>query len=171
MGTRNLTIVKQNKTLKVAQYCQWDGYPTGQGETISEFLRKKANIKNLKANIDKVKFIEEKELDVLWKGVGIDSSGLVSMDISDKFKNKYPELHRDTGAKVLELIAKGKATKLQNEVDFLKDGLFCEYAYEIELDKETVTLYVGGEKYKTYTFKEFAKKGKMKEIESEINKD
>jgi hypothetical protein len=40
MGTRNLTSVRVGDAIKVAQYCQWDGYPTGQGETISVFLRK-----------------------------------------------------------------------------------------------------------------------------------
>jgi hypothetical protein len=39
MGTRNATIViKDNKT-KVAQYGQWDGYPSGQGVTALNFLR------------------------------------------------------------------------------------------------------------------------------------
>ena len=38
MGTRNLVCVVKGGEYKVAQYGQWDGYPTGQGETIVEFL-------------------------------------------------------------------------------------------------------------------------------------
>ena len=38
MGTRHLTIVKQNGEVKVAQYGQWDGYPDGVGTDIVNFL-------------------------------------------------------------------------------------------------------------------------------------
>ena len=32
MGTRNLTkVIDSNGVTKVAQYGQWDGYPSGQG--------------------------------------------------------------------------------------------------------------------------------------------
>lgn len=40
MGTRNITRVKSGGQLKVCQYCQWDGYPTGAGAGIIEFIRK-----------------------------------------------------------------------------------------------------------------------------------
>ena len=39
MGTRNITRVISNGQLKVCQYCQWDGYPTGAGRDIIDFLR------------------------------------------------------------------------------------------------------------------------------------
>ena len=46
MGTRNLIMVrKKNGDLKVAQYCQWDGYPSGHGVDILTFL-KGVNINN-----------------------------------------------------------------------------------------------------------------------------
>ena len=38
MGTRHLIIVKSEGKTKVAQYGQWDGYPTGQGKDIAIFL-------------------------------------------------------------------------------------------------------------------------------------
>lgn len=39
MGTRNITRVISNNQLKVCQYCQWDGYPTGAGKDIIDFIR------------------------------------------------------------------------------------------------------------------------------------
>jgi len=39
MGTRNITRVISNGQLKVCQYCQWDGYPTGAGADIANFIR------------------------------------------------------------------------------------------------------------------------------------
>lgn len=44
MGTRNLTCVVKNNKYVVAQYGQWDGYPTGQGQTIVEFILGNNNI-------------------------------------------------------------------------------------------------------------------------------
>ncbi len=38
-GTRNLTCVVVGGEYKVAQYGQWDGYPSGQGLTALNFLR------------------------------------------------------------------------------------------------------------------------------------
>ena len=40
MGTRHVTAVFLNGEPRVAQYGQWDGYPSGQGVTILDFLRK-----------------------------------------------------------------------------------------------------------------------------------
>ena len=38
MGTRNITFVIRNGEKKVAQYCQWDGYPTGRGAEVLKFV-------------------------------------------------------------------------------------------------------------------------------------
>ncbi|MHC5949058.1 hypothetical protein ACVXZ3_04645 [Providencia hangzhouensis] len=41
MGTRHLICVAKDGDYKVAQYGQWDGYPSGQGLTLLTFLRDK----------------------------------------------------------------------------------------------------------------------------------
>ena len=43
MGTRHLTCVVKDGDYKVAQYGQWDGYPSGQGIDILTFLREELN--------------------------------------------------------------------------------------------------------------------------------
>ena len=40
MGTRNITNVIFDDELKVCQYGQWDGYPTGAGRDIMDFIRR-----------------------------------------------------------------------------------------------------------------------------------
>lgn len=39
MGTRGLTAVMLGGEYKIAQYGQWDHYPSGQGVTALEFCR------------------------------------------------------------------------------------------------------------------------------------
>ena len=40
MGTRNLTmVINQKGEKKVAQYGQWDGYPSGVGVSVLNFLK------------------------------------------------------------------------------------------------------------------------------------
>ena len=166
MGTRNLTIVKLDGKVRVAQYCQWDGYPTGQGATIADFLQNDLDLRKFKAKVAKLTWLSVEEVHGLWKSVGADDSGFVNMEVSNKFSAKYPELHRDTGAKVLSLIQSGKATALHNEISFLKDGLFCEYAYEIDLDKKIVKVIAGRDIF-TYTFKQFTASA-MEKLEKEL---
>jgi len=40
MGTRHLICVVKGKEYIVAQYGQWDGYPTGQGIGVLNFFKK-----------------------------------------------------------------------------------------------------------------------------------
>jgi hypothetical protein len=44
MGTRHLIEVKIDGELKVAQYGQWDGYLTGQGVNIADFIHNKMDV-------------------------------------------------------------------------------------------------------------------------------
>ena len=64
MGTRNLTMVISNGETKVAQYGQWDGYPSGNGVIVLEFLTS-TNLDDFKKKLSKVKFMngnKEKEI-------------------------------------------------------------------------------------------------------------
>lgn len=48
MGTRNLTVVIKKAKPVVAQYGQWDGYPSGQGATVLNFLKSRNNERRTK---------------------------------------------------------------------------------------------------------------------------
>lgn len=125
MGTRNSTLVKLNGELKVAQYGQCDGYPTGQGKTIQEFL-KEVDLDKFKQEVAKLRTITDEEAKIV--------------EDDPKWTQNYPYLSRDAGAGVLKMIADGQVKFLVLDPDFKDDELFCEYWYELDLDKETIIM-------------------------------
>lgn len=145
MGTRNLTVVILNKKVKVAQYCQWDGGLESQGKTIAKFLNKQNNMEKFTKAVSECKFITDGVVAEKWEKLTKRKDGMASMDESDKFKKIYPELHRDTGAEILQLIKSGKARELANTINFAGDSVFCEWAYIIDLDKKCLEIYWNGD--------------------------
>jgi hypothetical protein len=129
MGTRNLTIVKGSTGItKIAQYGQWDGYPSYSGIQALNFLRDEYNQTLLNVKLDLVQFVGDEEVDTLYKQYE-------STDWENKaFLNAYPGLHRDTGVGILEVVANSTNTiKTVDNSEFAKDDLFCEGIYEVNL--------------------------------------
>jgi hypothetical protein len=121
MGTRNLTVVYKDGTHKVAQYGQWDGYPSGQGLTCLRFLQK----------MDKQTFMQQLDTKVGWA-------------TPEDVAAKHPYNNRDVALGILELIYNSECElKIVDKIEFGKDSLFCEYAYVIDLDKDTFEIYEG----------------------------
>lgn len=143
MGTRNLTAVYMDGEYKVAQYGQWDGYPEGQGVICLDFLRDKMKESIFREKLKNVHFITTEAMTGIWEEFGATSAGFISSDNYDKLKKAYPELHRDTAAEILEMIQDGKVKFLRNDIEFAADGLFCEWAYVIDLDRRTFEVYTG----------------------------
>lgn len=158
MGTRNLTIVIKDEQIKVAQYSQWDGYPSGQGQTALSFLRK-FDKRAFSYQIDKCRFVDDekqKEIDLWFKSIGV-NDGWMDMDQSRQFKTKYPFFSRDNGANILNLIndSEEQVIWLCNEKDFINDSLMCEWAYVIDLDKNTFEVYSGFNKMPLHKHERF----------------
>jgi hypothetical protein len=146
MGTRNLTIVKSKGKVKVAQYCQWDGYPSGQGANIVKFITTKLNtkdkLKDFKQKVDKLEEYTQEEIShLLFKHTRIDKHGMTNMEDVEKLNKLFPELSRDIGPKVLDLIADGSVRKIDNQIEFVNNTLYCEYIYELNLDKNELEVY------------------------------
>lgn len=148
MGTRNLTMVIQDHETKISQYGQWDGYPEGQGLTILSFLEEKENIEKLKALLPKIRFENEqdiKEKEEFSKSIGA-KEGWVNIPQSELYDQKYPLDSRNLGGVILE-----KLLEYQNESEivlvdsekFAADSLFCEWAYVVDLDNNTLEVYRG----------------------------
>ena len=135
MGTRNLTVVKDLQgTTKIAQYGQWDGYPSYSGIQALEFLRNKDWQALLESKLDLVQFVGDEEVDTLYKQYE-------STDWENKdFLNAYPGLHRDTGIKILEVVANSTDTiKTVDNTEFANDSLFCEGIYEVDFSTNKFT--------------------------------
>jgi hypothetical protein len=147
MGTRHLIAVQKDGEYKVAQYGQWDGYLSGQGATILNFLRNLIvfnEFDEFRAKVDNCFFGTQKQIDEAYAPY-INSDGWMTMEQSDAFsKSEFAHLSRNTGAGILDVILKSNGPlMLIDQIDFAKDSLFCEYAYVIDLDNDTLEVYTG----------------------------
>jgi len=155
MGTRNLTGVIKNGEYRVAQYGQWDGYPEGQGATVYDFLMGDGNIARLESNLDNCRWVTDADYAKARKEIGVEEGvGYLTMEQSEMWAERFPTLHRDTCATILFLVsqADGNPVVLKNDAEFLNDGLFCEWAYVIDLDTRELRVYTDGDKTLMATF-------------------
>lgn len=134
MGTRHLTIVIKDNEPKIAQYGQWDGYPSGQGETILGFLLG-ADLEKFKSKLNELEFFGDSDAD---------KKVLADIDNDSDWTENYPWLSRDMGGKILQCVYDDKVgSKLSNNYEFAGDGLMCEWVYVIDFDKNTFEVYKG----------------------------
>lgn len=146
MGTRNLTVVVVDGETKVAQYGQWDGYPSGAGVKILAALKRALHedFDDFREKVRSTSFISHEEIQRRWREMGADDSGYVTMDISKAMAEKYPQLQRDMGYNIINhLINSAPGQELDNNINFAADSLFCEYAYVVDLDANTFEVYRG----------------------------
>lgn len=129
MSTRNLTCVVHECEYKVAKYCQWNGYLDSQGKIILDFLSKKFDKATFLAEMLRVRKPTDEEIK--------------EINSCKEWAVKYPFLSRDMGGDILEEIQNRKVLYHIPDVGFAKDSLFCEFAYVIDLDKDTFEVYKG----------------------------
>lgn len=62
MGTRHLqSVIDKKGKLRISQYGQWDGYPSGQGIDILNYLRG-ANLERYQRHLSEIKPITAKQI-------------------------------------------------------------------------------------------------------------
>lgn len=145
MGTCHITAVVLDGQYKVAQYGQWDGYPSGQGYVALEFLRNKMDRPLFESKVRALHFNTKEQDRAEWLQSGADpDSDWVTMDEAETHRRLYPHNSRDTGAAVLELIQTNPAgLGIQDELEFAADSLMCEWVYVIDLDRNTFEAFKG----------------------------
>jgi hypothetical protein len=150
MGTRHFIGVISDGKYKIANYGQWDGYPSGQGAGVLAFLAK-ADMLIFRDKLNNCRYIDRSEIRQLYINAGDDpdnTSGWVDHTIAERFSSMYPSLSRDTGSDILNVVYNSNSeVPLWNQEDFLNDELFCEFAYIINLDEGTLRCYMHGKKH------------------------
>lgn len=136
MGTRGILMVKSNGEYKVAQYSQWDNYPSGSGFKTIDFINDPFFTTSLfKEKVDNLTQWTDNELDELDKKI---ENGELN-----NWKSSYPELSRDTGSDIFNLIYNDKVKKVKLDTNFAKDSLFCEWGWCINLDTNCLDCFKG----------------------------
>jgi hypothetical protein len=134
MGTRHLIAVVLDGEYRIAQYGQWDGYPSGQGVSVLAFLRG-MDRQRFEANLRASSFMSEADLAAL-------KADITKRGLEDRWQKKWPHLSRDAGADVLRMVMESPR-KLKDSRSFAADSLFCEWGYVIDLDANKLEVYEG----------------------------
>jgi len=198
MGTRNVTIIKLNNEPVVVKYTQWDGYPTGTGLALCDFIKNNMDLRVLKSKVKKCYPISEEKADEIFydyvqkreklektmREVGLDRSfnGVYYEAGRELQRNLVPTLTRDTnGADVLLAIQKsegglplcgneGNLKYATGENDF---SFGCEYCYEVDLDSKVLSVYDGlykGLPIATYKFSKLKKVEDLRKLMEDLEK-
>ncbi|KAK6006989.1 hypothetical protein QM012_005997 [Aureobasidium pullulans] len=152
MGTRNLTLVYYKGQYRIVKYGQWNGYPEGQGLTILAFLLDTSNITRLEEALDncdnRIIILGDEEREAYFEA-------LKRKQIEEGSFMPPPaieSLSRDTGAKILEIVANAtEAEPVKIHLwakEFLADDVFLEWAWVLDLDKKALEAYTHWERYK-----------------------
>lgn len=171
MGTRNLTMVIDRKgQTKIAQYGQWDGYPSGQGVTILHFIKKQNNLKMLEQILGNTKFYNKCDDINDYLQQYDNRSPQYSNDPDNRTaQDKYwfnNLISRDIGGGILENISNidvnllpeehKKTIYLYDDSEFGKDSLMCEFAYIINLQTNKFIVLSGFNTDKSNEYNLFA---------------
>jgi hypothetical protein len=150
MGTRNLICVFYRGRFVIAQYSQWDGYPEGQGMTILNFLLNSQNIERLKQGLQYIVILDDEDLEQ-YQQPGMGGPAHTNCKCCGKGDADVPpfppSLSRDTGAKILEMVAQATPetrVPISLNLEFANDDGFCEWAYVVDLDNEAFEVFSGG---------------------------
>jgi hypothetical protein len=147
MGTRNLTkVIDKDGTLIVAQYGQWDGYPTGQGVSMLSFISEHGMLNKIEKSLPKCRFIDQSEIDQRWFRFQELTKFADAREDYQGFHIIYPSLSRDTATDILKVIVySNEDVELSDESSFEKDGLMCEGVYTLNYQTREFISWFNGD--------------------------
>lgn len=147
MSTRGAVGFKVNGKYKAA-YNHFDSYPYGLGEDVVEFARylsKNNLVEQCRRNAANMSMVDENATPTQVQKEKL--LPFADLQVGRRSEDDFYCLFRNLqGSKILYEIAKGTIDCMLDGTNFLKDSLFCEYAYIINLDDETIQFFKGFQK-------------------------
>lgn len=140
MSTRGAWGFRKDNVDKIT-YNHCDSYPSGLGETIKSFIHNHT-ITRLKKISDKIILVDSKSIPTREQINECRAFADVSVSMGN-LSEWYVLLRNAQGDP--EAYA-GNLKYMIDGCDFIKDSLFCEYAYVINLDTEKLEIYEGFQK-------------------------
>ena len=146
MGTRHLLVVQLDDEYRLAQYGQFDGYPSGRGVELLNILKTTPR-KKFEANLRRCRCATPEELTAMDN---------MTPDAWDAFVKAAPQWARQTSVGIIPLIcATDEGLTLHNQITFAADSLFCEWCYVLDLDHDVLEVYKGFNKTKLTPYDRF----------------
>ncbi|TAQ87015.1 hypothetical protein B7494_g4645 [Chlorociboria aeruginascens] len=155
MGTRGLVcfIVKG---VRHGTYNHFDSYPSGLGQKIVKFLvaLKPEEYATMIELLEEIEWVDRDSTPSLPVQHYYSADlGLCDLSYGNRStEDWYCLLHKTQGPALLPTIKKGVLKHLIESIDFLEDTLFCEWAYCIDFEKQTLETYASGILLHTITF-------------------
>jgi hypothetical protein len=144
MGTRGTYGVRKNGVDKLT-YNHYDSYPDYLGREIVEFLTL-FGTENLHKFYDSIIIVEESSEPTAEQITYCKENGFCDFNVSSRSEKDWYCLVRNLQGnfnKYRELVNDDKKIYMTNGNDFIKDSLWCEYGYIINLDEEVLEFYKG----------------------------
>lgn len=138
MGTRGSLGFRSNGT-DYLSYNHFDSYPSGLGVEVLKFVRRYAGrLDNLKAKLSKLKAVTQADTPTPKDIKAL--APFTELAVSEQSTADWYCLTRATQGDLVKILKSGY---MYVDNEFILDSLFCEYAYIINLDSETLEVYEG----------------------------
>ena len=144
MGTRGTYGFRKNGTDKLT-YNHYDSYPDYLGRQVVEFCQNHS-IEELNKIFDKTIMVNESDTPTEEQIKECIENGFSDFSVSSESKTDWYCLLRNCQGDLECLADANDHAYMTNSFDFIKDSLFCEYAYIINLDDEVLEFYEGFQK-------------------------
>lgn len=147
MSTRGLYGVRKNGVDKCT-YNHFDSYPSGLGSGVVSFCANNS-VENLNKFFDNIVLVLENSIPTEAQIEECQKAGYVDLSVSTQSTTDWYCLLRNLQGNFEEYqtcIDEDNKIYMTDGVDFIKDSLFCEYAYIINLDDEVLEFYEGFQK-------------------------
>ncbi len=147
MGTRGLYGLRKNGIDKCT-YNHYDSYPDWLGREVLKFCATN-NFNRLSTFFNNIEMVREDDVPTTLHIAICKQNGYANFNVSSQSETDWYCLLRNLQGnfkEYTECINRYYTVFMIDDIDFIKDSLFCEYAYIINLDNKSLEFYVGFQK-------------------------